>query len=253
MGTADLHIHSAYSYDATATVRAVLKHAADVGLDVIAITDHDEIRGSLEAHELAPKYGVEVIPGVEVSTSEGHLLALFVETIPPRGMSLIDTLIHIGKLGGVAIAPHPFNNFAVSLSMEAVVGALTNPRAKGVLKGMETHNMSTQSFDTIAQKLSIYLPLAKIGSSDAHVYWAIGAGRTEFPGKTAQDLRNALEQMTTVPLPYQEEFSTTAILSWVRRIALRKLGYASDSKSATQPINTQRMTQSFIERTKRKK
>jgi predicted metal-dependent phosphoesterase TrpH len=69
--------------------------------------------------------------------------------------------------------------------MEAVLGALTNPRAKGALKGIETHNMGTQNFDKIAQKLSIYLPLAKIASSDAHIYWAIGAGRTEFPGETA--------------------------------------------------------------------
>jgi predicted metal-dependent phosphoesterase TrpH len=253
MGTADLHIHSIYSHDATTTVRAVLKHAADVGLDVIAVTDHDEIRGSLEARDLASKYGIEVIPGAEVSTTEGHLLALFVETLPPRGMSLVDTLIYIGRLGGVAIAPHPFNNLPSSLSMEAVVGALANPRAKGVLKGIETHNMSTQSFDTVAQKLSIYLPLAKTGSSDAHVYWAIGAGRTEFPGKTAQDLRNALEQMTTIPLPYQEEFSPVAILSWARGMVLRKLGYASDSKSTTQPVNTQKMTESFIQRTKRKK
>lgn len=253
MGTADLHIHSAYSYDATATVRAVLKHAADVGLNVIAVTDHDEIRGSLEARDLAPKYGIEVIPGAEVSTKEGHLLALFVEKLPPAGLTIVDTLIHIGRLGGVAIAPHPFNNFAVSLSMEAVVGALTNPRAKGVLKGIETHNMSTQSFDTVAQKLAIYLPLAKIGSSDAHVYWAIGSGRTEFPGETAQDLRQALEKMTTVPIPHEEEFSAKAILSWMRRMTLRKFGYASDSKSATQPINTQRLTESFIQRTKKKK
>jgi predicted metal-dependent phosphoesterase TrpH len=252
MGKADLHIHSTYSYDATSTVRAVLKQAADTGLNVIALTDHDEIRGSLEAHELAPKYGIESIPAVEVSTKEGHLLALFVESLPPAGLSLVDTLIHIGKLGGVAIAPHPFNNFSVSLSMESVVSALTNPRAKAVLKGMETHNMSTQPFDSIAQKLSIYLPLAKIASSDAHVYWAIGEGRTEFPGKTAQDLRNALEQMTTVPVPYKEEFSSKAILSWVRRMTLRKFGYASDSKSESQPINTQKMSQSFIQRTRKK-
>ena len=252
MGTADLHIHSTYSHDATSTVRAVLKQAADVGLNVIAVSDHDEIRGSLEAHELAPKYGIESIPAVEVSTKDGHLVALFVETLPPAGLPLVDTLIHIGRLGGVAIAPHPFNNLPSRLSMEAVVSALANPRAKGVLKGIETHNMSTQSFDTVAQKLSVYLPLAKIGSSDAHVYWAIGAGRTEFPGKTAQDLRNALDQMTTVPIPYKEEFSTKAILSWVHRITLRRFGYASDSKSASQPIDTQKMSRSFIQRTKKK-
>ena len=252
MGTADLHIHSTYSHDATITVRAILKQAADVGLNVIAVTDHDEIRGSLEAHKFAPTYGIESIPAAEVTTKDGHLVALFVKTLPPSGLTLVDTLIHIGKLGGIAFAPHPFNNLPGSLSMEVVVGALTNPHAKSVLKGIETHNMGTQSFDSVAQKLAIYLPLAKIASSDAHVYWAIGAGRTEFPGETAQDLRNALDHNTTVPIPYEGEFSTRALLSWARRMTLRRFGYASDSTSAAHPINTQKMTQSFIQRTKKK-
>jgi len=253
MGFADLHIHSAYSHDATVTVRAILKQAADVGLDVIAVTDHDEIRGSLEARDLAPKYGIESIPAAEVSTSQGHLLALFIETLPPAGMSLVETLLHIGRQGGVAIAAHPFNQFAVSLSVAAVVGALANPRAKGVLKGLETHNTSTKAFNGVVQKLAVHLPLAKIASSDAHNYWGIGAGRTEFPGETAQELRKALDQMTTAPVPYEGDFSAKEILGWGRRLALKTLGYASDSKSATQPINTQPMSKSFIQRTKKKK
>ena len=253
MGTADLHIHSIYSGDATTTVRAILKQSVDVGLDIIAITDHDDMRGSQEAQELAPKYGIEVVPGAEVSTSDGHLVALFVKILPPAGMSLIDTLLHIGRQGGVAIAPHPFNRLPNSLSMEAVLGALTNPRAKGALKGIETHNMGTQNFDKIAQKLSIYLPLAKIASSDAHIFWAIGAGRTEFPGKTSADLRMALEQNTTVPIPYEEEFSAKAILSWVHRITLRRFGYASDARSASTPINTQPISNSMIKRIRKKR
>jgi predicted metal-dependent phosphoesterase TrpH len=252
MGTADLHIHSTYSHDATTTVRAILKQAADVGLDVIAVTDHDDIRGSLEARDLAPQYGIESIPGVEVSTKDGHVVALFVENLPPSGLSFADTLMLIGKMGGIAIAPHPFNNLPNSLSMDAVLGAMTNPRAKGVLKGIETHNMGTQAFDGIAQKLSIYLPLAKIAASDAHIYWAIGAGRTEFPGKTASDVRRALEQNTTVPIPYDEEFSARAIFSWARRMALRRFGYASDNTSASEPINTQKLTDTFIRRIKKK-
>ena len=161
MGTADIHIHSTYSHDATITVRAILRQAADVGLNVIAITDHDEIRGSLEARDLAPKYKLEAIPGVEVSTRDGHLLALFVEKLPPSGLPLLDTLLIIGRMGGIAIAPHPFSHLPSSLSMEVVIGAMTQPRAKGVLKGIETYNMSTQAFDKLAQKLSVYLPLAK--------------------------------------------------------------------------------------------
>jgi predicted metal-dependent phosphoesterase TrpH len=220
MGLTDLHIHSIYSNDATTTVRGILRQAADMGLDVICITDHDQIRGSLEAREMASKYNIEAISGVEVSTSEGHLLGLFIEKLPPPGLSMVDTLLRIGELGGIAIAPHPFNRLPSSLSMQAVIGVLTQPRVKRVLKGIEVYNMGTQGFDAVVQKLSIYLPLARIASSDAHVYWAIGAGKTEFPGVTAGDLRDALRRMT-----------------------LRKFGFTSDSTSISRPVDTRRRNQ----------
>jgi len=69
MGLADLHIHTIYSYDGTAPVAAVLNRAKEVGLNVIAITDHDEIKGSLKAFDLAPQFGIEVIPGIEITTA----------------------------------------------------------------------------------------------------------------------------------------------------------------------------------------
>ncbi|RJP54158.1 MAG: PHP domain-containing protein [Anaerolineaceae bacterium] len=253
MGTADLHIHSIYSHDATATVHAILKQAMDVGLDVIAITDHDEFRGSLEAQQIAPAYGVEVVPGAEVSTEDGHLVALYIKTLPPAGMSIVDTLLHIGRQGGIAIAPHPFNNLPNSLSMKAVLRALAHPRAKDVLKGIETHNMGTQAFDKVARKISAYLPLARIASSDAHIYWAVGAGRIEFAGKTARELRAALETNATLPIPYDGEESARAIFSWARRIAMRRLGYASDARSASGEIDTQPMTKTLQQRIKRKR
>ena len=250
MGTADLHIHSIYSKDATTTVRAILKQAADVGLDVIAITDHDEIRGSLEAQQLAPAFGIEVVPGAEVSTRDGHLVALYIKDLPPPGMSLIDTLLHIGRQGGIAIAPHPFNNLPNSLTMEAVFNTLANPLAKDYLKGIETHNMGTQNFDKVVQKLAVFLPLAKIASSDAHIYWAIGAGRTEFKGKTAMDLHFAIESRTTTPIPYDGESSAQAVLSWVQRITMRTFGYASDIDASSSSINTQQITETMRRRIK---
>ena len=76
MGLADLHLHTIYSYDGTASLPAVLSRAKQLGLDIIAITDHDEIAGALKALEIAPNYGVEVIPGIEITTAEGDLLAL---------------------------------------------------------------------------------------------------------------------------------------------------------------------------------
>ena len=252
MGTADLHIHSIYSKDATTTVRAILKQAADVGLDVIAVTDHDEIRGGFEAQQMAPQYGIEVIPGAEVSTSDGHLVALFIKTLPPAGMSIIDTLLNIGEQGGIAIAPHPFNNLPNSLNLEAVLGALHHPIAKGPLKGIETYNFGTHSFDKVARKLSVFLPFAKVASSDAHIYWAIGAGRSEFPGRTAQDLRHALEHNATVPVHYEGESSARALLSWARRITMRKFGYASDATSISSPINTRQLSDSMVRKLRKK-
>jgi predicted metal-dependent phosphoesterase TrpH len=253
MGYTDLHIHSTYSPDAATTVRAVLKQASDAGLDVIALTDHDEIQGSLEARALAPHFGIEAIPGVEVSTGEGHLITLFIESLPPAGMSLIDTLIFTGKHGGIAIIPHPFTNLPGSLNMDSVLKALAHPIAKGVLKGIETHNLGTLAFNGTAQKLSAYLPLARIGSSDSHVYWTIGEARTEFAGRTAQDLREALNRNTTVPILDEEKFTPRIFLSWFRYMLLRRLGYASDTHSAAQPINTQRVARSFILKTMRVK
>ncbi len=160
-----------------------------------------------------------------MGTADLHIHSTTPTTRPTQYAPYLN-MLQIGKLGSIAFAPHPFNNLPGSLSMEAVIGALTNPRAKAVLKGIETHNMGTQAFDGIAQKLSIYLPLAKIASSDAHVYRAIGAGRTEFPART--------------------------ILSWARHMALRRFGYASDSSSASQPINTQKFTRTFIRKINKK-
>jgi predicted metal-dependent phosphoesterase TrpH len=70
MGLADLHIHTVYSYDGTASVLAVLRRAKTLGINMIAITDHDEIAGSLKALEHAGDFGIEVIPGIEITTAE---------------------------------------------------------------------------------------------------------------------------------------------------------------------------------------
>jgi len=107
MGLADLHLHTIYSYDGTASLSAVLNRAKQLGLDVIAITDHDEIAGALKALEIASSYNVEVIPGIEITTADGDLLALFITEKVDAGLSLVETVLRVRKLGGVCIAPHP--------------------------------------------------------------------------------------------------------------------------------------------------
>lgn len=197
MGLADLHIHTIYSYDGTASVPAVLAHAKQVGLHVIAITDHDEIKGSLQAFDLAPEFGVAVIPGIEITTAEGDLLALFVtETIEP-GLSLIETIIRVGEIGGICIAPHPMAKGMgmKSLSRQSIMQALRHPDASRILIGIETYNATALDRESNhhAQALAAEFPgIAQVGNSDAHILQTIGLGATEFLGCTAADLLDAL-------------------------------------------------------------
>ncbi|TKX74107.1 histidinol-phosphatase [Halorubrum sp. GN11_10-6_MGM] len=104
----DPHVHSEGSYDGHEPVELILEHAAEIGLDAVVITDHDVIRESKRAAEIAPEYGLIGIPGVEVSTAHGHLLAIGVERMPPRGRPYAETVRWVRERGGVAIVPHPF-------------------------------------------------------------------------------------------------------------------------------------------------
>ena len=104
----DPHVHSEGSYDGHEPVELILEHAAEIGLDAVVITDHDVIRESKHAAELASEYGLIGIPGVEVSTAHGHLLAIGVDRMPPRGRPYAETVRRIHEQGGVAVVPHPF-------------------------------------------------------------------------------------------------------------------------------------------------
>ena len=108
-GAADLHMHTQYS-DGQDSPAEVLEWAERVGLDVIAITDHDCIDGAEVAADLAARDGTrpDVIVGEEVSSLDGHILALFISRVVPPGMSAEDTVAAIHKQGGLTIAAHPF-------------------------------------------------------------------------------------------------------------------------------------------------
>lgn len=241
MGKADLHVHSTYSRDGTTNVRAVLKQASTIGLDVVAIADHDDIRGSLVACEMAAEYQLEAIPAVEVSSNEGHILALFIRKPIPAGRPLNETLLRIGDQGGIAVAPHPVNPLPRSLSMEALVGAVAHEQARHVLKGIEVYTMGYQIFNRLAQKLSRWLPLAKTAGSDSHVYWTIGMGQTKFEGNTAAELRFALENMATTPVPAPTDFSFKPIMGWMGHVTLRRFGIIAQNVSPDDPIVVRRV------------
>jgi predicted metal-dependent phosphoesterase TrpH len=218
MGLADLHIHTIHSYDGTASVSAVLNRARQAGLDVIAITDHDEIKGSLNALELAPQYGVEVIPAVEITTAEGDLLALNITKNISRDQSLIATVLQVGEAGGFCIAPHPMASglSMKSLSAYSILKALRNAAVAEILIGIEAYNATAldKMSNHYARILADRLDLAQTASSDAHVVEAIGLGATEFDGHTAQDLIKALYK-GNVRIHKKKEWNSARILgSW---------------------------------------
>jgi hypothetical protein len=208
-------------------VSAVLQYASHIGLSVVAITDHDEIKGTLEAVELAPAFGIEVVPGSEISTAEGHVLALFIRQRVPAGLSLIETILRVGDLGGLCIAAHPMARVSGSLTATAIYQAWQHPHVARTLVGMEAYNAGlvySQS-NRAAQALAQTLPIAQVGNSDAHMLWMIGLGATEFSGNTTGQLRDALEARATRVVKGRPSSALRIISTWVPRYLLRKAGW----------------------------
>ena len=107
-GRADLHVHTLYS-DGGQSPEAVVRAAAG-RLDVVAITDHDRIAGALRGRDYArehPELGVDVVIGEEISTLNGHLLALYLEERVPPGLSAHESIRRIHDQGGLAVAASP--------------------------------------------------------------------------------------------------------------------------------------------------
>ncbi len=200
LGKADLHIHSRYS-DGRPEIKDILDYVEkETDLSVIAITDHDTIDGALEAKKLAvkKKYRFDIVVGEEVSSLEGHILALYIKERIPAGMSAHETLKAIKKQGGVAVAAHPFYatrmNFDLKYTVNGV-GAKELIQDKQLFDGVETVNATPLMADENykAKYLNrILLFRSETGSSDAHIVEAIGKGYTLFEGKTAAELKDAI-------------------------------------------------------------
>ena len=197
LGSADLHLHTRASDGLMSTTELVDYAERFTRLDVIAVTDHDETAAALEAREYAFRndYRVQVVPGVEVSTRDGHLLALFVEERPPALRRLRETAEWVLARGGVCVAPHPFTRWTHSLSSRILLSAAQ----RGLLGGVEVLNASPAGRASRARavRFADEHGLAAVGGSDAHVLGIIGLAHTRFHGHTPEDLRRAIERGST--------------------------------------------------------
>jgi hypothetical protein len=102
---ADLHVHTTYSKDSLITPKDLIYYAKKRGLDAVAVTDHNYLEG---AFKIAKETDFLIIPGMEVSSVDGHIVALNVRELIPRGLTAPETVERIHKAGGVAIACHPY-------------------------------------------------------------------------------------------------------------------------------------------------
>jgi hypothetical protein len=193
-GTADLHIHTTAS-DGLSTVKQVLDYTAEqTSLDVIAITDHDVLDASLWAAGQQKFYPFDIVPGVEVTSHDGHVLALWVTQPVPMGLSLAETVAEIHRQGGLAIVAHPFEPMIAPLSCWRY---LHHPSVleEAKVDGVETMNAGalTPGGSRLARAIFTRRQIAVTGGSDAHMDTCIGTGITRFVGRTAADLRRSIE------------------------------------------------------------
>ena len=197
-------------------------------LSVIAITDHDDLEGGLRARDLVARrnHRFQVVVGTEVTTMEGHLLALFIEK-PVRSLqSLSRTVDAVHAQGGLCIVPHPMSWLTRSVGRRALE-RIAQGRAPGIyLDGIEVINATVAgrvSNDKATELNRSLFNLAETGGSDAHFPLHIGSAYTLFPGSTAEDLRRSLENKLTraerntvrPPLPGVDELLAQQVRSLI--------------------------------------
>ena len=198
----DLHVHTCYSIDAGTTPKEIVAHSKKRGLDGVAITDHDTLEGALK---LTNHEELIVIPGIEITTLDGHVLALNVhEEVPPE-MTLSETIRGVHELGGIAVAAHP----------------------KAIHCGIKQQITSSLGFDAIevinssafpfffstyqSRKVALRLGLPQVAGSDAHYPSEIGFAYTLVDADPEVDeIVHAIRKGATTPcgkpLPWKLRF-----------------------------------------------
>ena len=187
---AELHVHSSLS-DGRDSVKKIVEEAVARKLDVLSITDHDTIEGSLEAMEIveAEHLPLKIIPGVEITTSSGHLLAYGIVEDVDAGMSMEDSCAVVKKLGGVCFLAHPFDIFRSG-----------SVRLKDfrVVDGVEVYN-SKNLFNFLAKKFAAKFNKPGIAGSDAHAASDVGRAVTILKSAELHALFNASYEGKLIP------------------------------------------------------
>jgi predicted metal-dependent phosphoesterase TrpH len=193
----DLHMHTDHSGDCATPVEVLLASAREQGLGAIAVTDHNEISGALEAHAQAARSGanppLKVIVGEEVKTaSEGEVIGLFIKEKIPRGLSLKETVAEIKRQGGLVYVPHPFDRMHSVPDYEHLLRILDDVDAIEVFNP----RVAIPAFNDEAVRFAAKYRVVAGAGSDSHVAQGLGSVRIRMrdfdgPAEFLQSLRDA--------------------------------------------------------------
>ena len=166
----DLHMHTDHSPDCATPVDTLLDTAKKVGLGAIAITDHNEVSGALEARERSD--GIKVIVAEEVKTADqGEVIGLFIEEKIPRGMTLQETIAEIRRQGGLVYVPHPFDRMHSVPDYEHLLDVVED------IDAMEVFNprVAFSAFNEEAARFAAKYRIVAGAGSDSHVAQGLGS------------------------------------------------------------------------------
>jgi len=175
----DLHIHSKYSFDSILEPKKIIRVAKKRGLDGIAITDHNTIKGGLEAEEINEDKDFLVIVGSEISTEVGDITGLFLsEEIKSRNS--MEVIEEIKKQGGIVVLPHPCRGHKLSEKIVKRVDAIEGFNAR-------TNKQNNIEAVRLAEKYN--KPI--VAGSDAHFASEIGFAKIYFRGSITSDIKSS--------------------------------------------------------------
>ncbi|MFZ0089169.1 MAG: PHP-associated domain-containing protein [Solirubrobacteraceae bacterium] len=187
----DLHMHTDHSSDCATPVEVLLAQARSRGLGAIAVTDHNEISGALDARAKAD--GVKVIVGEEIKTAEqGEVIGLFIEEKIPRGLSLQETIAEIKRQGGIVYVPHPFDRMHSVPDYEHLLAVIDDVDAIEVFNP----RIAISEFNEEAVRFAAKYRIPAGAGSDAHVPQGLGSVRIRMrdfdgPEEFLDSLRDA--------------------------------------------------------------
>ncbi len=190
----DLHMHTDHSPDCATPVDVLLKTARDRGLGAIAITDHNEVSGALEARRIAEEMGgIKVIVAEEVKTAEqGEVIGLFLEEKIPRGLTMAETIAEIRRQGGLVYVPHPFDRFHSVPDYEHLLDMIEE------IDILEVFNprVALTAFNEEAERFASKYRIVPGAGSDSHVAQGLGSVRVRIhdfdgPAEFLEAMRDA--------------------------------------------------------------